>query len=98
MWFRITKRQRRFNTLKYFLESKDIIRLTKKNCEKENFTKEDAIYHIALLAATKLDGDLFFDVFYHFLVSKPAGIKKQVRREAVLLLEELGIKLNRDVK
>lgn len=41
----------------------------------------------------------YFMISYdYYLVSKPAEIRKQVNREAILLLDELGVKLNLHVK
>ena len=53
---------------------------------------------LVLLAGSYLNDELFYDIYDFYLVSKPAEIRKQVHREAILLLDELGVKLNLHVK
>jgi hypothetical protein len=83
-----------------------------KICEKQDLKNHDVICHteegvfvmshIALLAASYLSDELFYDIFNFYLVSRPAEIEKQnkkrVQEEAILLLDELGIKINQHVK
>ena len=91
-----------------FLESRDVIRLTKQICKRENLKEEDVICYtkdyvfvvlqFVLLVGSHLNGDLFYDIYDFYLVSELAEIRKQVHREAILLLDELGVKLNLHVK
>jgi len=94
--------------LERFLESRDVIRLTKQICKRENLKEEDVICYtkdyvfvvlqFVLLAGSHLNDDLFYDIYDFYLVSELAEIRKQVHREAILLLDELGVKLNLHVK
>ena len=108
LWFRDDRRSTGYNRLKRFLESRDVIRLTKQICERKNLKEGEVIYHtkdgvfvvlqLALLAGSYLNDELFYDIYDFYLVAKPAEIQRQVRREATLLLKELGVKLNLHVK
>ena len=108
MWFRDSKQSIRFNRLKHFLEFKDVIRLTKKICKRKNIKEEevishtkDGIYvmqHLTLSASSYLNDTLFYDIYDFYLASKPAKVQKQVRQEAILLLKDLEIKLNQDIR
>lgn len=112
LWFRESYQSLGFNPLSRFLKSRDVIRMTNQICQKENLKANDVIHkttdgvfakpHIALVAASFLSDQLFYDIYNFYLVSLPAEIEKQNERrlqeEASLLLEELGIKINQHVK
>jgi hypothetical protein len=81
-WFRESRRSSGFNTLTRFLKSNEVIRMKNKICEKQNLkahevicnTKKDVFVmpHIALLTASFLSDELFYDIYNYYLVSQPA--------------------------
>jgi len=90
LWFRDDRRSTEYNRLERFLESRDVI------CYTKDYVF--VVLQFVLLAGSHLNDDLFYDIYDFYLVSELAEIRKQVHREAILLLDELGVKLNLHVK
>lgn len=108
LWFRDDRRSTGHNRLKRFLDSRETKRLRDEICDRECLTKDDVIcktkdgvfvkLHLVLLAASYLDDALYYDIHDFYLIAKPAEIKKEVRREAVSMMIELGVKINQPIK